>query len=180
MDHVPPFPDPQHHEHLRQKCETTKGLDLKLLTDDERWFWFAYKYGYKRAFLLNDERSLAIDPKGVLFNADLADKAAQMYRGQLRPKPQVLPADLAARNRDYERASRYREQDRKRDEFAAAVTTWKLPDGSPTPEAVRYVAGCMRQIKANMQEFTARNDKALGKRQHVERQPVVELDDAAD
>jgi hypothetical protein len=171
------FPALPHRELLRQKCEVAIGrdeigIDVKRLTDDERWNWFAYLYGCKRAFLHNDGRSLAVDPRGEWYDADLAERAAQMYGGNPTLRPTISPADQAAHNGDLERASRYRAQDRKREEYRRRITTERNADGTPTPEALRFAEVCLRQVKANMAEFVARNNAALSQRHYVE-QPVA-------
>jgi hypothetical protein len=161
------FPARGHQEALRRKAKIRDGYDTELLTDDERWHWYAYLYGWRRIYPLNNERSMPTDPRGEWFNEPLTAKAAAMFAPEVwrpRPKPQISPADQAAHRGDLETAACFRQQDRERAAAVAKVTAERVTDASPTPEAVAFVALCVRQIKANMKAFAAASKAAFGGR----------------
>lgn len=81
------FPNLLHRNRLLQRC---KDEQYTLLTDEERWHYHAYDYGWRRIYLNSRNDRSPIDKKGAWFNSALADDAEKMFRsvtGKDKPRP---------------------------------------------------------------------------------------------
>jgi hypothetical protein len=63
------------------------------LSNEDRWCWHAYIYGFRRVQLRQFDKTSPVDGEGHWFNADMADRAERYYRQKLgiRPKPGDRP-----------------------------------------------------------------------------------------
>jgi len=95
-----PFPSDEHRKHLRQRA-----IDghYGTFSDEDLWFYHAYDYAWRRAFLQTKEDVSPIDPGQKWFDARLVEKAQSIFR-----KRHAAVSD----------AARYREADEARQEFA--------------------------------------------------------------
>jgi hypothetical protein len=63
------------------------------LSEDDRWLWHAYDYGWRRVVLDDVAKTSPIDRDGVWFDAALAYSAETFYRRKFnKPAPGEGPA----------------------------------------------------------------------------------------
>ena len=77
------YPSGEHRKSLLQNCQRDlkrETLSVAPLTDDERWFWHGYDYGFRRVVLGDDAPRSPIDQDGQWFDARLANVAESFYR----------------------------------------------------------------------------------------------------
>lgn len=87
------FPHMAHRDDLKSKCrrkghdgQELPGLYLEQLSREDRFFWHAYNYGFRRIALgLVDDKS-PIDPERKWFDAELAAIAEAFWRPIWFPK----------------------------------------------------------------------------------------------
>jgi len=70
-----------------------KGTALPELTEEDRWCWHAYIYGFRRVQLGQFANTSPVDEQGDWYNADMAARAERYYRQKLgvRAKPSEHP-----------------------------------------------------------------------------------------
>lgn len=73
-----PFPSLEGHRALRQRFLDV-GLD-GLNEAEERWFWHAYDYGFRQAYLGDQTRKSPIDRDGKWYAWHLAEPAEDFWR----------------------------------------------------------------------------------------------------
>jgi hypothetical protein len=62
------FPSMAHREVLRH-------VPLSTMTDEQKWHWYAYSYGFKRIYLQTRDDVIAIDPLKLWFDPLMAAEA---------------------------------------------------------------------------------------------------------
>lgn len=83
---LPMFPSKTHLAHLRHACRTA---GLTSLSDEDRWFWHAYVYGFRRAILESKTLTSPIDTLGRWYDENLATAAEHWYRSHSRVEPNI-------------------------------------------------------------------------------------------
>ena len=81
----PHFPGHDHQLVLRQKCKTTTkdrngneettGYDTDKLNNEDKWFWYAYDYAFRRLAMQDRSDVCPTDPHKQWFDEDLVDRA---------------------------------------------------------------------------------------------------------
>jgi hypothetical protein len=101
------------------------------VVDEDLWAWHAYDYGWRRIMLQTRDDNSPIDPQRQWFDAEMATKAELFYSTKFHRKCPPL--------------------------VSAAP-----PQHSPRPpEELAYVEDRMREIRANVAMFEARNRAAM-------------------
>lgn len=89
------FPSVEQRAALLQKCRTNSSpntLKFAVFTNDERAFWHAYDYGWRRVVLEDYTPTSPIDRDGLWYDGALAYAAELHYRAKFnRPKPGGSP-----------------------------------------------------------------------------------------
>lgn len=70
-----------------------QALKLSAMSDDDRWRWHSYDYGWRRVMQSDFGKASPLDPKGEWFNALGAAKAESFFRLKFkRPVKPPIPA----------------------------------------------------------------------------------------
>jgi hypothetical protein len=168
------FPGRDHHAALRRRCRET-GIDA--LADDDRWFWHAYVYGFRRVTLGIRERHSPVDPEGKWFAGHLADEAERYYAGRFGHRAAAAhkpPTHPDAIRTDWERI--------RRDDLTDAEVALALPGiESMAKQALRNTAAAQeRWRKAFAGAPKASGDPRRAREiQQPERMPRPALNDDA-
>jgi hypothetical protein len=97
------FPSDAHRQALLQSCHRDlkkETLSLAPLTDEQRWFWHSYDYGWRRVIMEDFSKQSPIDRSGEWYDASLARAAEDFYRRKFnkprqQPRPDPTPEDIA-------------------------------------------------------------------------------------
>jgi len=173
----PVFPSREHWAYLKKKLADAGYSEERAFPDQTQlWQFHHYDYAWRRVFMETHEQTSEIDPKGRFYDPSGIMRAEQMFRRPPPPPQRLTPADRAEAEGDrlrhagddvgadaaYEKANRWRAQDKARAEAKARITgDGRNPDGTPTKEAIEFVELCCAQARANTSTWIGLNRRAV-------------------